>query len=167
MKQMKQKFVQSLYDFIGSNSRMPEAANEIVLVVDEYNRLDQSFLESLGISGADKKMKLTDLTILYKLDSFIDKKLKEYFFKDELAYLQKNIKSFSRAHYESKYNLNNSKYFFQPDTYNTEEQKLFLEDTYNLNILKDETSENIDKLFHKYVYKKVKEENEDVLHGMS
>lgn len=110
---------------------------------------------------------LTDLTILYKLDSFIDKKLKEYFFKDELAYLQKNIKSFSRAHYESKYNLNNSKYFFQPDTYNTEEQKLFLEDTYNLNILKDETSENIDKLFHKYVYKKVKEENEDVLHGMS
>lgn len=55
-----EKFVQSLYDFIGSNSRMPKSANEIVLVVDEYNRLDQSFLESLGISGADKKMKLTD-----------------------------------------------------------------------------------------------------------
>ncbi|MBP7320730.1 MAG: ATP-binding cassette domain-containing protein, partial [Lachnospiraceae bacterium] len=54
------KFVQSLYDFIGNNSRMPEASNEIVLVVDEYNRLDQSFLESLGISGSDKKMKLTD-----------------------------------------------------------------------------------------------------------
>ncbi|MGB3161778.1 MAG: reverse transcriptase domain-containing protein [Carnobacterium sp.] len=110
---------------------------------------------------------LTDLTILYKLDAFIDKKLKEYFLKDELTYLQKNIKSFSRSHYESKYNLNNSNYFFQPDKYNTEEQKTFLEATYNLNILKEETSENISKLFRKYVYKKVKEENEDVLHGMS
>src|SRR5690606_23746907 len=110
---------------------------------------------------------LTNLTILYTLDAFIDKKLKEYFLKDELTYLQNNIKSFSRAHYESKYNLNNSKYFFQPDKYNTDEQKKFLEDTYGLNFSKDETTENIAKLFRKYVYKKVKEENEDVLHGMS
>lgn len=110
---------------------------------------------------------LTNLTILYTLDAFIDKKLKEYFLKDELTYLQNNIKSFSRAHYESKYNLNKSKYFFQPDKYNTDEQKKFLEDTYGLNFSKDETSENIAKLFRKYVYKKVKEENEDVLHGMS
>ena len=55
-----EKFIKSLYDFIGESSRMPRKANEIVLVVDEYNRLDQSFLESLGIVGTEKKMKLTD-----------------------------------------------------------------------------------------------------------
>lgn len=55
-----EKFVRSLYDFIGENSRMPKKANEVVLVVDEYNRLNQSFLENLGIVGSDKEYKLTD-----------------------------------------------------------------------------------------------------------
>jgi len=43
-------FVLSLYDLIGAGSRMPQNKNEILLVVDEYNRLDSSFLEKLGLA---------------------------------------------------------------------------------------------------------------------
>ena len=59
-------FIKSLYSLIGKNSRLPEKANEIVLVVDEYNRLDQSFFENLGI---------TDRVESYKLSEFIGKTL--------------------------------------------------------------------------------------------
>jgi len=55
-------FVLSLYDLIGTDSRLPESENEVVLVVDEYNRVDQAFLEKLGI---------TDDTDTEPLDAFI------------------------------------------------------------------------------------------------
>ncbi len=42
-------FILSLYDLIGTGSRLPTAKNEIALVVDEYNRLDESFYQKLGI----------------------------------------------------------------------------------------------------------------------
>ncbi len=43
-------FILSLYDLIGEGSRMPAAMNEVVLVVDKYNRIDRSFFEDLGIT---------------------------------------------------------------------------------------------------------------------
>jgi ABC-type antimicrobial peptide transport system, ATPase component len=57
-------FILSLYDLIGDGSRLPENENEVVLVVDEYNRIDKSFFEKLGI---------TDDTTDYKLTDFIGK----------------------------------------------------------------------------------------------
>ncbi|MCL2215710.1 MAG: ATP-binding cassette domain-containing protein [Defluviitaleaceae bacterium] len=42
-------FVLSLYELIGEGSRMPQAKNELLLVVDEYNRLPESFFTNLGI----------------------------------------------------------------------------------------------------------------------
>lgn len=71
-------FILSLYDLIGEGSRMPASKNEVVLVVDEYNRLDKSFLEKLGLNSS-KNYKLTDLigkTILKVIpnDSFYTKK---------------------------------------------------------------------------------------------
>lgn len=53
-------FVLSLYDLIGDGSRLPESKNEVVLVVDEYNRIDKSFFEKLGITDDTKDYKLTD-----------------------------------------------------------------------------------------------------------
>lgn len=53
-------FILSLYDLIGDGSRMPENKNEIVLVVDEYNRIDKSFFQKLGISADTTDYKLTD-----------------------------------------------------------------------------------------------------------
>lgn len=54
------KFILSLYDLIGEGSRMPTSKNEVVLVVDEYNRLDKAFLEKLGLNSSEN-YKLTDL----------------------------------------------------------------------------------------------------------
>lgn len=55
-------FVLSLYDLIGTDSRLPTSENEVVLVVDEYNRVDQAFFEKMGI---------TDDTDSYLLEDFI------------------------------------------------------------------------------------------------
>lgn len=57
-------FILSLYDVLGENGRLPENQNEIVLVVDEYNRIDKEFFDKLGI---------TDSTANYTLDDFIGK----------------------------------------------------------------------------------------------
>ncbi|SMF85962.1 putative ABC transport system permease protein [Paenibacillus uliginis N3/975] len=57
-------FILSQYDLIGEGSRMPTGKNEVVLVVDKYNRIDKAFFEKLGI---------TENTENYKLTDFIDK----------------------------------------------------------------------------------------------
>lgn len=54
------QFILSLYDLIGDESRLPTSENEVVLVVDEYNRIDQEFFEQLGITTDSKEYSLTD-----------------------------------------------------------------------------------------------------------
>lgn len=53
-------FILSLYDLIGKGSRMPSGENEVVLVVDKYNRIDKAFFEKLGITNNTENYKLTD-----------------------------------------------------------------------------------------------------------
>lgn len=53
-------FILSLYDLIGEGSRMPTSENEVVLVVDEYNRVDKEFFGKLGITDDSNQYKLTD-----------------------------------------------------------------------------------------------------------
>lgn len=55
-----QTFTKSMYDLIGKGSRMPEKKNEVALVVDEYNRVDQDFLDELGITEDADTFKATD-----------------------------------------------------------------------------------------------------------
>ncbi|MFH0993859.1 MAG: ATP-binding cassette domain-containing protein [bacterium] len=43
-------FIESQYDLLGSASRYPEAAEEVVLIVDKQNRVDIRLLEAFGIS---------------------------------------------------------------------------------------------------------------------
>ena len=50
----------SMYDLIGDGSRLPKEKNEVAIVVDEYNRIDKSFFEKLGISSETADHKLTD-----------------------------------------------------------------------------------------------------------
>jgi len=50
----------SMYDLIGEGSRLPSAKNEVAIVVDEYNNIDASFFEKLGISATSSNFKLTD-----------------------------------------------------------------------------------------------------------
>ena len=53
-------FILSLYDLIGEGSRLPAAANEVAIVVDEYNKIDKAFFEKLGISSQAESYRLTD-----------------------------------------------------------------------------------------------------------
>ncbi|SEW34207.1 ABC transporter ATP-binding protein/permease [[Clostridium] fimetarium] len=50
----------SMYDLIGDGSRLPSSKNEVAIVVDEYNNIDASFFEKLGISATNSDFKLTD-----------------------------------------------------------------------------------------------------------
>jgi putative ABC transport system permease protein len=56
-------FVLSGYDLIGDGSRMPETENEVLLVVDQYNRIDKDFFDKLGMESGSE----------YKLTDFIGK----------------------------------------------------------------------------------------------
>ena len=49
-----QTFIESQYDLLGENSRYPTAYDEIVLVVDEQNRVDIALLDAFGISVSDE-----------------------------------------------------------------------------------------------------------------
>lgn len=60
--------VRSTYDLIGENSRMPKNKNEIVLVVDEYNRLDEAFFEKLGFEKSEDQKE-------YDFTSFIGQEI--------------------------------------------------------------------------------------------
>ncbi|MGM1044540.1 MAG: ATP-binding cassette domain-containing protein [Bacillota bacterium] len=53
-------FILSQYDLIGEGSRMPTGKNEVVLVIDKYNRIDKAFFEKLGITESTENYKLTD-----------------------------------------------------------------------------------------------------------
>ena len=53
-------FILNLYDLVGNGSRLPKNKNEVVLVVDEYNRIDKALLEKLNIKNTNKDYKLTD-----------------------------------------------------------------------------------------------------------
>ncbi|WP_391204529.1 ATP-binding cassette domain-containing protein [Psychrobacillus sp. L4] len=54
------EFILSLYDLIGNGSRMPKGKNEVVLVVDKYNRIDKAFFDKLGITDKTENYKMTD-----------------------------------------------------------------------------------------------------------
>lgn len=110
---------------------------------------------------------LTDLTILYQLDAFIKREIKNSFPEAEQKELIIRIKTFSRAYHESKYNLGKSKYFERPDDMDEKEQIKFLKEVYNYKFSTRKTSEEISNVFYKYFYERIEEENEDVLHGIS
>lgn len=75
-------FILSLYDLIGNGSRLPNTKNEVVLVVDEYNRIDERLFQKLGIFTH---------TDSYKIEDFIGKTMlkvipnNDFYTKDEMG----------------------------------------------------------------------------------
>lgn len=73
-------FILSLFELIGEESRLPEAEDEIVLVVDKYNRINKTFFSRLGITEERQaNLRLSDFigkTILKVVPS------DEYYIKD-------------------------------------------------------------------------------------
>jgi len=92
-------FILSLYDLIGEGSRLPTSKNEVVLVVDEYNRIDEALFQKLGIfTNSDS----------YKLEDFIGKTIlkaipnNDFYTKDASG----NFVSATSSQYEGLYNGN-------------------------------------------------------------
>lgn len=46
----------SMYELIGTNSKYPTEKNELAIVVDSYNRIDYSYLTSLGIQISEEML---------------------------------------------------------------------------------------------------------------
>ncbi|MDY0214660.1 MAG: ATP-binding cassette domain-containing protein [Bacilli bacterium] len=72
-----EEYVLEFYDLIGQNSRFPQNRNEIMLVVDKYNRISAQNLERMGfLNRADvdtKQITFDDiLTKEYKMVTFDD-----------------------------------------------------------------------------------------------
>lgn len=53
-------FILSIYELIGKESRMPENKNEMLLVVDEYNRINKEFFEKVGVIDDIESYKITN-----------------------------------------------------------------------------------------------------------
>lgn len=69
-----QAFVDQYYDLIGSESRYPTNANEIVLVIDRYNRVSLNDLQNIGFlnSGATSLEKFSFNEIIGKKYKLVD-----------------------------------------------------------------------------------------------
>lgn len=55
-----QDFILEMYDLIGENSRLPEASDEIALVIDSYNRISAEFFDKLGLNEDEESYEVTD-----------------------------------------------------------------------------------------------------------
>lgn len=149
-------FILSLYDLIGDGSRLPEAKNEIAIVVDEYNRIDKSFFEKLGISSETEK---------YNLNDFIGKKIVKVIPNNDYYTENENgiFVAAAPADYKNLYTSNNgleltitgilrikedagSSYFSEGFVYTTALTDYIMEDAKNSEIAKVQESSDVDVL---------------------
>ncbi len=92
-------FILSLYDLVGEKSSLPAAANEVAIVVDEYNRINNGFFEKLGIKEKDS----------YNVSDFVGKTLLKVVYNDDYYTEQNGIYTpASASDYETLYHSDNS-----------------------------------------------------------
>lgn len=104
---------------------------------------------------------INDLNRLFHLDKFIKKNLKDVNLPEiELV----KIKKFVKAYHEIRYNLKNSKYIFRPDSLSLDEKKKMMKEYYAIEI---EKNEDVDRIFRKIVYKKIKNNERDIIQDIS
>jgi len=105
---------------------------------------------------------LNDLTSLYQTDALVDYQLNKVG-----VHFSEKVKKVSSAHYEQKYNCNNSTYFFRPDSLSITEKKRILKDIYMISEEKLISDKMVSYEFNKNIYKKIKELEEDLFLGIS
>ncbi len=90
-----QEFIESQYDLIGSNSQYPAGSHDIVMIVDEYNRVDRTVLQKLGLISANDAS-----TTSFDFSDVIGKKVKIFknddFYTENVA-LQEEVTDYSTA----------------------------------------------------------------------
>lgn len=109
---------------------------------------------------------ITDESVFFKLDALIKKQIKENLSPLEAEYILKEVKKFSKAFFEIKYNLKETTYIFKPDKFTLEEKKKFLQEVFEVNTDFCNKYE-IDKAFKNRIYGKIKQNEENLLQGIS
>lgn len=88
-----QDFIESQYDLIGTGSQYPAGPHDIVLIVDEYNRVDREVLQKLGLLSANDTATQT-----FQFSDVLGKKVKVFdnddFYTENEA-LQQNVNDFN------------------------------------------------------------------------
>ena len=103
---------------------------------------------------------ISDISILYHMDNFVATQLSKIL--DSASIYE--VKKFSKAYFEIKYNLKNSSYIFKPDEYTENEKACLLEKIYNIHIT---DTEMLHKMFWRLVYRKISENERDLIWGIS
>ncbi|HBD95860.1 MAG: hypothetical protein A2015_13060 [Spirochaetes bacterium GWF1_31_7] len=128
------------------------------------------YLLNLRISGCIKNNKkygwlfyfsqINDISLLFRLDNLINTFAKRFNIS-----LQENdckIKKFVRAYNEITKNLHNSRYIINFDNFLIEEKKIFLTDIIGMKNVENKLEKDINYLFDKYVFIKIKELEKDI-----
>ncbi|PEK86905.1 reverse transcriptase domain-containing protein [Bacillus mycoides] len=102
---------------------------------------------------------MDDTGFLYHLDWLIKKLLKEFQFNHINP---QDIKSYFTTYYEIKYNIKNTKYIHRPDVLTHKEQKELLIKVFNIHSSKLRDSQEIEKLYYKFVYKPIRDYEKDI-----
>ncbi|WP_066173580.1 reverse transcriptase domain-containing protein [Bacillus marinisedimentorum] len=102
---------------------------------------------------------LEDTGFLYHLDWFVGELLRKF----HLGHIDETkIKSFVKAFYEIKYNVKESDYLHRPDILTVEERRDLLNNTFNVPIYHLQTTNSVEKLYRKLVYKPIIEYEKDI-----
>ncbi|MCG7331857.1 reverse transcriptase domain-containing protein [Salinicoccus roseus] len=114
---------------------------------------------------------MNDTKFLYHLDWFINKLIDDFKEKypQKFENIDKNkIKSFKRAFYEIKYNVNETEYIHKPDLRTLEEKKNLLRSTFNIPEERLKNNDNVvRKLYYKLVYKPILNYEKDIKFNIS
>ncbi|PFX87943.1 hypothetical protein, partial [Bacillus toyonensis] len=73
-----------------------------------------------------------------------------------------DIKSYFTTYYEIKYNIKNTKYIHRPDELTHKEQKELLIKVFNIHSSKLRDSQEIERLYYKFVYKPIRDYEKDI-----
>jgi retron-type reverse transcriptase len=104
---------------------------------------------------------INDLNRLFHLDRFIEKNLKDVKLPESDL---KRVKKFIKAYHEIRFNLEKSNYVFRPDNISLSSKKEMMREYYAIDIIKDE---DVERIFRKMVYRKIKNNERDIIHDIS
>src|SRR5699024_8549862 len=104
---------------------------------------------------------IDDLSILYRLDWFVEKLFKRF----EIQNIsEKSIKKFVRTYHEILFNRSGSNYIHNFDKYEIKQKKDLLINVFNLKRLRNADDEKIDRNFRKYIFNSLKKLEQDIKH---
>lgn len=104
---------------------------------------------------------IDDLSILYRLDWFVEKLFKRFGIQN---ISEKSIKKFVRTYHEILFNRSGSNYIPNFDKYEIKQKKDLLINVFNLKRLRNADDEKIDRNFRKYIFNSLKKLEQDIQH---